>query len=87
MLKDRGIIIRFEKEGLDTSRVTSEIFFTWTSAFAQGESESLSNNVKWGSEKGTAKEGLPFHIRVCWDIGRARMVNRKSYPKKRNISK
>ena len=26
MLKDRGIIIRFEKEGLDTSRVTSEIF-------------------------------------------------------------
>ena len=52
MLKDRGIIIRFEKEGLDTSRVTSEIFFTWTSAFAQGESESLSNNVKWGKRKG-----------------------------------
>ena len=63
MLKDRGIIIRFEKEGLDTSRVTSEIFFTWTSAFAQGESESLSNNVKWGKRKGYS-QGCQQGIRV-----------------------
>ena len=60
MLKDRGIIIRFEKEGLDTSRVTSEIFFTWTSAFAQGESESLSNNVKWGKRKGYSQGKFAF---------------------------
>ena len=60
MLKDRGIIIRFEKEGLDTSRVTSEIFFTWTSAFAQGESESLSNNVKWGKRKGYSQGRFAF---------------------------
>ena len=60
MLKDRGIIIRFEKEGLDTSRVTSEIFFTWTSAFAQGESESLSNNVKWGKRKGYSQGNFAF---------------------------
>ena len=60
MLKDRGIIIRFEKEGLDTSRVTSEIFFTWTSAFAQGESESLSNNVKWGKRKGYSQGKFTF---------------------------
>ena len=60
MLKDRGIIIRFEKEGLDTSRVTSEIFFTWTSAFAQGESESLSNNVKWGKRKGYSQGKFSF---------------------------
>lgn len=60
MLKDRGIIVRFEKEGLDSSRVTSEIFFTWTSAFAQGESESLSNNVKWGKRKGYSQGKFAF---------------------------
>lgn len=60
MLKERGITIRFEKEGLDTSMATSEIYFTWTSAFAQGESESLSNNVKWGKRKGFAQGKYPF---------------------------
>ena len=60
MLKERGITIRFEKEGLDTSMATSEIYFTWTSAFAQGESESLSNNVKWGIRKGFAQGKFPF---------------------------
>lgn len=39
---------------------TSEIYFTWTSAFAQGESESLSNNVKWGKRKGFAQGKYPF---------------------------
>ncbi len=60
MLKERGITVRFEKEGLDTSMATSEIYFTWTSAFAQGESESLSNNVKWGIRKGFAQGKFPF---------------------------
>lgn len=60
MLKERGITLRFEKEGLDTSMATSEIYFTWTSAFAQGESESLSNNVKWGIRKGFAQGKFPF---------------------------
>ncbi len=44
----------------DTSRVTSEIFFTWTSAFAQGESESLRNNVKWGKRKGYSQGRFAF---------------------------
>ena len=60
MLKERRITVRFEKEGLDTSMATSEIYFTWTSAFAQGESESLSNNVKWGIRKGFAQGKFPF---------------------------
>ena len=60
MLKERGITVRFEKEGLDTSMATSEIYFTWTSAFAQGESESLSNNVKWGIRKGFDQGKFPF---------------------------
>lgn len=40
--------------------MTSEIFFTWTSAFAQGESESLSNNVKWGKRKGYSQGRFAF---------------------------
>ena len=80
MLKDRGIIIRFEKEGLDTSRVTSEIFFTWTSAFAQGESESLSNNVKWGKRKGYSQGKFAFPYKNM-------LGYKKGEDEKQNISK
>lgn len=86
MLKDRGIIIRFEKEGLDTSRVTSEIFFTWTSAFAQGESESLSNNVKWGKRKGYSQGNFAFPYKNMLGYKKERTESRRLCRKKQNIS-
>ena len=49
-----GII--FEKEGINTLDAVSETFLTWFSAFAQAESESLSQNVTRGKRMGY-KEG------------------------------
>ncbi len=56
MLKSLGVAIEFEKEGLNTSDAGSEIYLTWFSAFAQAESESISQNVTMGVRRGF-KEG------------------------------
>lgn len=48
--------IEFEKEGLNTGELSSEIYLTWFSAFAQAESESLSQNVTMGKRR-LYKEG------------------------------
>ena len=55
-LKANNIGIIFEKEGINTLDAVSETFLTWFSAFAQAESESLSQNVTRGKRMGY-KEG------------------------------
>lgn len=56
LLKSLNVTIEFEKEGLNTSDVSSEIYLTWFSAFAQAESESISQNVTMGKRR-QYKEG------------------------------
>lgn len=60
-----NIPIYFEKENLDTSYMESELILSILSSMAQGESESISKNVKWTVkqriETGTFKFGyLPY---------------------------
>ncbi|MBQ6907598.1 MAG: recombinase family protein, partial [Clostridia bacterium] len=55
-LKAMNIGVIFEKEGINTLDAISETFLTWFSAFAQAESESLSQNVTRGKRMGY-KEG------------------------------
>lgn len=50
-LKERGIYILFEKEGLDTGHEASELVLSIMAAVAQEESRSISENVKWGIRK------------------------------------
>jgi len=47
-LRDLGIPVLFEKEGIDTGSMDSELFLSVLSAFATEESRSLSGNVKLG---------------------------------------
>ena len=47
-LKECGVGVYFEKEGLDTTNLTSELLLTIFSAMAQEESRSISENVKVG---------------------------------------
>ena len=55
-LQDLGVRLIFEKEGIDTATKFSEMLITVLAAFAQEESRSLSENVKWGKRK-RRKEG------------------------------
>lgn len=54
-LKALGIPVIFEKEGLNTMHMSSEIYISMHGIFAQSESESLSGNVKWGKQKSAEK--------------------------------
>ena len=50
-LQSYGVQIYFEKEGIDTADSTSEMLLVIMASFAQEESRSISENVKWGVRK------------------------------------
>ena len=50
-LKEIGVEIRFEKEGIHTLSADGEILLTLLASFAEQESRSISDNCKWGIRK------------------------------------
>lgn len=57
-LKDRGIPIMFQKEGINTMEASRELLYTILSCFAQEESRSISENTKWGI-RSRFQQGIP----------------------------
>lgn len=63
-LKDIGVEVRFEKEHINSMSGDGELMMTILASFAQEESRSLSDNVKWGIRK-RMQNGIPNgHFRV-----------------------
>lgn len=59
-LKEMGIPIIFEKEGINTLQVSSELLITLFSGLSQAESESISMNVKIGKRQSLKNGNVPF---------------------------
>ena len=59
-LKALNIPVIFEKEGLNTMHMTSEIYISMHGIFAQSESESLSGNVRIGKQIAAKKGHVAF---------------------------
>lgn len=59
-LKERGIPILFEKEGINTLQVSSELLITLFSGLSQAESESISMNVKIGKRQSIKNGNVSF---------------------------
>lgn len=59
-LKELGIPIIFEKEGINTLQVSSELLITLFSGLSQAESESISMNVKIGKRQSLKNGNVPF---------------------------
>ena len=57
-LKDLGIEVRFEKERIHSMDGDGELMLTILASFAQEESRSISDNVKWGIRK-RMQSGIP----------------------------
>lgn len=57
-LKDLGIEVRFEKENINSMSGDGELMMSILASFAQEESRSISENVKWATIK-RFKQGLP----------------------------
>lgn len=64
-LREHNVDVYFEKENLHTLDLDSEMFLTFYSAFAQGESESISQNVKLGL-KAKMKRGEYVGFAECY---------------------
>ncbi len=47
-LKELGIAVIFENENINTMKADTEIIITMLAGFAQAQSESISQNVRWG---------------------------------------
>ena len=63
-LKDLGVEVRFEKERISSMSGDGELMLTILASFAQEESRSISDNVKWGTRK-RFEQGIPNgHFRV-----------------------
>ncbi len=57
-LKDIGVEVRFEKENINSMSGDGELMMSILASFAQEESRSISENVKWGTVK-RFKQGIP----------------------------
>lgn len=51
MLKEIGVSIYFEEQGIDTDKLNSEMIVTFPGMAAQQESESISGNMRWSYKK------------------------------------
>ena len=50
-LKELDVSVQFEEQGIDTSKVSSEMVTAIMASLAQKGSESISSNVRWGVQK------------------------------------
>lgn len=63
MLKDIGVDVFFEEQGIHSTQSGAEFYITIYGSIAQTESENISANVRWGKAQ-SAKEGnVPFHYK------------------------
>ena len=62
-LKDLGIDVYFERENIHSMSKEGELLLTLLAAFAQAESQSISENVKWSIRK-KFKLGIPNGIKT-----------------------
>lgn len=51
MLKEIGVSVYFEEQGIDTNKLNSEMIVTFPGMAAQQESESISGNMRWSYKK------------------------------------
>lgn len=57
-LKNMGVEVRFEKENINSLSGDGELMLSILASFAQEESRSISENIKWGTRK-RFEQGIP----------------------------
>ncbi|MBR1751962.1 MAG: recombinase family protein [Ruminococcus sp.] len=65
-LKELNIRVVFENEGIDTAQPISEFFITTYAAFAQSESESKCENIRWGITRKFETGAESYTNRPCF---------------------
>lgn len=73
-----GTTIFFEKENIDTARVSSELMTALYAAFAQAESESISGNMRWSYQRRIEREEFStYSAPLGYDLVNGKLVINK----------
>ena len=80
-LKEKGIAVRFERENIDSTSEDGELLLTLLASFAQEESRSIGDNIRWGVRRRFAEEipnghKAPYGYR--WDGEMFRIIHAES---------
>ena len=65
-LRELGIPVIFENENINTMKEDTEIIITMLAGFAQAQSESISQNVRWGKRQSFKKGKVSSFIYDLW---------------------
>lgn len=65
-LKELGVRVIFEQEGLDTADTDSALMISIIESIAQAENESRSENIKWGYKRHAAQGTSKLYNRKCY---------------------
>ncbi|AHM57226.1 resolvase domain protein [Peptoclostridium acidaminophilum DSM 3953] len=63
LLKENGVRVRFEKEGIDTGSMQNAFMLTLLSAVSEDESRNISENLNWSLAK-RFERGEPIFVRM-----------------------
>lgn len=63
MLKDLGVDVYFEEQGIHSTDPGAEFYITIYGSIAQSESENISANVKWGKAQSARDGKVSFHYK------------------------
>lgn len=63
MLKDLGVDVFFEEQGIHSTQPGAEFYITIYGSIAQSESENISANVKWGKAQSAKDGNVSFHYK------------------------
>ncbi|MFB1050569.1 recombinase family protein [Paraliobacillus sp. JSM ZJ581] len=65
-LRELGVRVLFEQEGLDTADTDSALMISIIESIAQAENESRSENIKWGYKRHAAQGTSKLYNRKCY---------------------
>ena len=63
MLKDLGVDVYFEEQGIHSTSQGAEFYITIYGSLAQSESENISANIKWGKAQSAREGKVPFQCK------------------------
>lgn len=69
-LKELGVDVYFQNEGIFLSDESSELILSLHAALAQAESENKSTDIRWGIRKSTTNQDSPAFSRPCFGYAR-----------------
>ncbi len=65
-LRELGVVVVFEEQGIDTSQMLGEMQLTMFALAAQEESTSISKNMQWSYPEADGERGIRYKHSAIW---------------------